>query len=141
MSELLETLDEDRLREWFVEQRWFGSKTREIAHLNVLSLRRGVYVDPEDWSSDRTRYLAPIGAGRSIALTWNLQAVNAGTIGVYVAAVERGSVRPATSPTVRVSIAQRRTLNSDGIVPLALGIPALLGGLAVRVRTRRRRPA
>ncbi len=36
MSELLDTLDEERLREWFVEQRWFGSKTREIAHLNVL---------------------------------------------------------------------------------------------------------
>ena len=36
MSELLDTLDEERLRAWFVEQRWFGSKTREIAHLNVL---------------------------------------------------------------------------------------------------------
>jgi len=36
MSDLLGTLDEDRLREWFIEQRWFGSKTREIAHLNVL---------------------------------------------------------------------------------------------------------
>ncbi len=36
MSDLLATLDEDRLREWFIEQRWFGSKTREIAHLNVL---------------------------------------------------------------------------------------------------------
>jgi len=36
MDELLDTLDEDRLRDWFVEQCWFGSKTREIAHLNVL---------------------------------------------------------------------------------------------------------
>jgi maltokinase len=36
MSELLDTLDEERLREWFVDQRWFGSKAREVAHLNVL---------------------------------------------------------------------------------------------------------
>ena len=36
MSDLLATLDEERLREWVIEQRWFGSKTREIAHLNVL---------------------------------------------------------------------------------------------------------
>src|SRR6187401_2192323 len=62
-----------------ISNRGTAAATGLIAHLNVLSLRRGVYVEPEDWSSDRTRYLAPIGAGRSIALTWNLQAVNAGT--------------------------------------------------------------
>src|SRR5262245_3402088 len=39
-----------------------------IAHLNVLSLREGVYVDPEDWSSHRTRYLAPIPAHSSVPL-------------------------------------------------------------------------
>src|SRR5215207_8332894 len=36
MSDLLDTLDEERLREWFIDQRWFGSKAREVAHLNVL---------------------------------------------------------------------------------------------------------
>jgi maltokinase len=36
MSELLDALDEERLRDWFVEQRWFGSKTQELSHLNVL---------------------------------------------------------------------------------------------------------
>ena len=38
MNELLDRLDEERLREWFVEQRWFGSKAREVAHLNVLEV-------------------------------------------------------------------------------------------------------
>src|SRR2546423_6853173 len=33
-----------------------------VAHLNILSLRPGVYVDPEDWSSQRTRYLGSIPA-------------------------------------------------------------------------------
>jgi maltokinase len=36
MSELLDKLDEERLREWFIEQRWFGSKAQEVSHLNVL---------------------------------------------------------------------------------------------------------
>src|SRR3954470_4276483 len=36
MSDLLAGLPEDRLREWFVPQRWFGSKASEGAHLNVL---------------------------------------------------------------------------------------------------------
>ena len=32
----LERLDEESLHEWFVTQRWFGSKARDIAQLNVL---------------------------------------------------------------------------------------------------------
>ena len=32
----LDRLDEARLHDWFVTQRWFGSKARDVAHLNVL---------------------------------------------------------------------------------------------------------
>jgi hypothetical protein len=45
---------------------------------------------------------------------------------------------PATGPTVHVSIARRKTLNSGGILPLALGVPALLAALALGLRLRRR---
>jgi len=109
-----------------------------VAHLNVVDLSGNVYVDPEDWSSHRTRYLAPIPAGRSTRLGWRLNAVNAGTIGVYVAVLPRtgAPVPPRTGPTIRVTIRDRRTLNSGGILPLALGIPACLGLIAVGVRRR-----
>ncbi|MDQ2984773.1 MAG: hypothetical protein M3R70_12770 [Actinomycetota bacterium] len=111
-----------------------------VAHLNVLSLRTGVYVDPEDWSSKRTRFLDTIPAGGSTALTWKLEAVNAGSLGVYVAVLpESGAGAPVTSPTVHVRVAERKTLNSGGILPLALGVPALLGALALGLRLRRRR--
>jgi trehalose synthase-fused probable maltokinase len=36
MGELLVPLPEDSLRDWFVAQRWFGSKATEVAHLNIL---------------------------------------------------------------------------------------------------------
>ena len=36
MSELLATLEEERLRNWVVEQRWFGSKAQEVSQLNIL---------------------------------------------------------------------------------------------------------
>ena len=36
MRDLLEPLPEEALREWFVPQRWFGSKASEVAQLNVL---------------------------------------------------------------------------------------------------------
>jgi maltokinase len=36
MSDLLAPLPEEALREWFVPQRWFGSKTSELSQLNIL---------------------------------------------------------------------------------------------------------
>ena len=112
-----------------------------VVHLNVLSLDGRTYVDPEDWSSNRTRFLAPIPSGGSAVVSWKLQAVNSGSIGVYIAVLPRSGapVPPITSPTVHVSIAKRQTLNSGGILPLALGIPAALVVLSGAVRLRRRR--
>jgi hypothetical protein len=111
-----------------------------VAHLNVLSLRDGVYVDPEDWSSQRTRYLAPIPGGSSTTLSWKLQAVTSGSMGVYVAVLpDNGAAQPPrTGPLVHVSVAQRKTLDSGGVLPLALGIPAVLAVLFVGSRFRRR---
>jgi len=124
-----------------IKNRGPGAASNLIAHLNVLSLRNGTYVDPEDWSSHRTRYLAPIPPGRSITLTWNMQAVDSGAFGIYVAVLPAsGSPQPpAVGPTVRVSIAHRQTLNSGGILPPALGIPGALGLLTAALRLRRRR--
>lgn len=114
-----------------------------IAHLNVLSLRPGTYVDPEDWSSQRTHYLDPIPAGGSTTVTWHIQAVNDGRLGMYVAVLPESAAAlpPVTGPTIQLNVTERKTLNSGGILPLALGIPAFLGLLALGVRLHRgRRP-
>lgn len=120
-----------------------GSATASglIAHLNVLSLKNGVYVDPEDWASNRTQYLEPIPPGGSITTTWGMQAVNDGEFGIYVAVLpESGAARPPTTgPAIRLDVAERKTLNAGGIVPLALGIPALLGLMTLGLRIYRRR--
>ena len=114
--------------------------TALIAHLNILSLRDGVYVDPEDWSSQRTVYLGTIPAGESRTIKWNLKAVNGGSFAAYVAVLPQNSpaLAPTASPTVEIDVAERKTLNAGGILPLALGIPALLGLLAGGVRLARR---
>jgi peptidoglycan hydrolase-like protein with peptidoglycan-binding domain len=112
-----------------------------VAHLNVASLRPGVYVDPEDWSTSRTRYLDPIPAGGRATVRWSLQAVNAGSFAVYVAVLPaRAAGRPPTvGRTVQVTVAERRTLDAGGILPLALGVPAVLGLAAGGLALRRRR--
>ena len=112
-----------------------------IAHLNVLSLRKGVEVDPEDWSTHRTRYLGTLPADGSRTITWTVHAINTGKIAFYVAVLPQGGVNrpPTTGRTVQLVVAGRDTLNSGGILPLALGIPALLGLITGGVRITRRR--
>jgi hypothetical protein len=108
-----------------------------IAHLDIVSRDPDVYVDPEDWSSERTRYLASIPAGGSIEIPWKVKAVNAGRFAVYVVAV--GARRPTAGPALDVRVAERTTIDSGGVLPLAIGVPALLGVALLGVRARRAR--
>jgi hypothetical protein len=117
-----------------------------VAHLNIVGLDPGIYVDPEDWSSRRTLYLGPLGRGHSATLRWSVKAVTGGSLAVYVVVLERrpdGSVAPAPIDTARpvaVHVTERRTLDSGGILPLVLGVPAIVGAIGVASgRMRRRR--
>jgi hypothetical protein len=114
---------------------------RLIAHLNIVSLRSDVYVDPEDWSTHRTRYLGPLAAGASTTITWRLKAVNSGAFAVYVAVLRRGGAErpPVTAPLVSVAVAGRKTLNAGGILSVALGVPLVIGVFTAGLRLRRRR--
>jgi hypothetical protein len=108
-----------------------------VAHLNVVSWDRDVYVDPEDWSSERTRYLPPLAPGRSRAIDWTVKAVNSGHFAIYVAVLD--AARPATGPALDVRVAEHRSLDAGGALPVALGVPALVGLALLVLRLRRAR--
>jgi hypothetical protein len=109
-----------------------------VAHLNVLSDDPSTYVDPEDWSSHRTQYLPSIPPNGKLRLDWTVQAVNSGNLTVFVSVLPRhGPGEIATSVPLRFTVTQRKTLNSGGVLPLVLGIPAAIGLLAVGARRRR----
>lgn len=112
-----------------------------LAHLNVLSLTSDVYVDPEDWSVERTRYLGVLPGGASMSIDWNLKAVNPGRFAAFVSVLPQvdSTQAPTNGPNVAIAVATRQTLNSGGILPLAIGIPAALALLTVGVRVRRSR--
>ena len=113
-----------------------------VAHLNVLSLDPDVYVDPEDWSSQRTIYLDPVPAHAATRLDWTVQAVNSGRLVIYVAVTAtQGTDAVAASNTLRLAVAPQRTVEAGGILPLALAMPAavlLLTGFAGYRRRRLR---
>ena len=112
-----------------------------IAHLNVLAVDPGVYVDPEDWSGERTQYLDPLGGGESDPLEWEMQAVNSGRFLVYVVITsDQAAGAVVASKTLRLDVAAQRTVDAGGVLPIAVGVPGaivLLMGL-ITIRNRRR---
>jgi hypothetical protein len=122
-----------------------GPSTPVIAHLNVASLTSDVYVDPEDWSSSRSRYLPAIAPGQSVDVTWDMQAVNSGWFDIYVVLLPRGSSSLGSTEPLVVShavlakIAGKQTANPGGALPAVIGIPLVIGAAALWSRYRRRR--
>lgn len=114
-----------------------------VAHLNVVGLSSGIYVDPEDWSAERTKSVPSLRPGESTEISWSVTAVTGGRAAVYVVVLphdDSSSLRhPVSSPAIDVSIAEAKNLNSGGVLPLALGVPALLGLATIAVRRRRSR--
>ena len=119
-----------------------------LAHLNIASVDDRAYVDPEDWSADRSQELS-LAPGESQTLSWDIQAVNSGRFAAYVVvlptgAPTSGTPRPETlvvSPQVTLEVATRSTLNAGGALKVVLTMPLLLGSAAIatRLRIRRRR--
>jgi hypothetical protein len=109
-----------------------------IAHLNVVSLTSDVYVDPEDWSSNRTQSVPLTSPGR---LTWPIQAVNAGTFDIYVVLITTAPTAVTqpllVSAPVRVSVANRSTINAAGALPVVVAMPVLIGAFFGLLRWRR----
>ena len=114
-----------------------------LAHLNVASIEGSVYVDPEDWSANRSQQLS-LEPGQSQKLSWELQAVNAGHFAAYVVVVPFGSTVAGNeqlmiSPLVNVAVASRSTLTAQGALPVVITVPLLLGIAAAGVFFRSRR--
>ena len=114
-----------------------------VAHLNVVGLDTDTYVDPEDWSEERTKGVSALGPGESTDVSWDVTAVTGGEAAIYVTVLPADSPatareRIAVSPAMDVRVAEAKNLNTDGVLPLALGVPALLGLVTLGVRRRRR---
>jgi uncharacterized repeat protein (TIGR01451 family) len=111
-----------------------------IAHLNIVAVDPGVYVDPEDWSGERTQYLDPLGGAESDPLEWELQAVTSGRFVVYVVITfDQAAGEVVASKALRLEVAPERTLEASGLVPIAAGVPGIVVLLMGVVMVRRRR--
>ena len=116
-----------------------------IAHLNVVSLTNGVYVDPEDWSPQRTQYIDALPAGQSQTQSWRVNAILDGDYLVYMVLVPApegadATTRPVASSGLHLTVTPFTKLNPAGVLPYAVGGPAiLLVGIMLVYRARRSR--
>ena len=113
------------------------------AHLDVVSVRNAVYVDPEDWSADRTVTVESLSAGGRSTLSWAVHNVNEGEFDLYVVLLPAGSAPGAgpltASPPMRLTVTGRQTLPRGNVLGVAVVVPVALGLLTATDRLRGRR--
>jgi hypothetical protein len=96
-------------------------------------------VDLEDWSAHRAVTIDSLAPSESQNAAWELRLIKGGEYVVYVAAIEKGSSQAAVGPVVPLSVTAQKNLNPGGVLPVALGVPILVGtALFVPVFWRRR---
>ncbi len=123
-----------------------GSETTPplIANLAFVAIDQSTYVDPEDWSPERTLSVAPIAAGSSATQTWTVRPVLKGDVAVYVVILPQppalaGAGPLAASPAIPVHVEEQRSLNPGGVLPVVLAVPGVLALAFAGLRVARRR--
>ncbi len=102
-----------------------------IANLDFVALDQSTYIDPEDWSPQRTLVVDPIAAGSSATQSWTVKPVLKGDVAVYVVVLPNspdlttaGSL--AASAAIHLHVEEHRTLNPGGVLPVVLAVPGVL---------------
>ena len=115
-----------------------------IANLNITSLDQSTYIDPEDWSPQRTLAVAPIEPGSSAVQSWKVNAILRGDVAVYVVVLPESPALATAdplfaSPAIRVLVEAQRTLNPGGVLPVVVVVPGLLTAALAGLMVARRR--
>ncbi|GEM_PF-6935591 len=108
-----------------------------IAHIDITDLDVSGSVDPEDWVKTLSRDVGTLEAGQSATRTWNVQPISSGSFTVYAVALAPEGSTAAASNVVTVDVAHRASLNPQGVLPVSIGVPAVIGALLL-TRLRRR---
>lgn len=110
-------------------------------HLDVTDPAESWSVDPEDWTATLTKPVGVLAAGETAVVDWEIQPISPGTFSVYAVVLSTELDTVAASNVMRISVADERSLNPGGILPVAIGAPTVVGALLVVQLRMSRRPA
>jgi ABC-2 type transport system permease protein len=110
-----------------------------VVAMNIINLRKGDPVDPEDWSPERTQAVDALAPGESAEQDWSVEAVLDGDYMVYLTAIVKPGTAeettlPITSPGIHLTVAAFQETNPGGVLPVALGMPIALIVVAFLLR-------
>ena len=115
-----------------------------VVALNIVNLKDGNPVDPEDWSPERAQYIKPLEPGQSAEHTWIVYTILEGDYMAYVVVFPdpnnpEATSQPVASSGIHLTVHPYTRLNPRGVLPLALGMPGglMLGMIFLRWRRRR----
>jgi hypothetical protein len=91
-------------------------------------------MDLEDWSAHKAVTEAVVSPGQEVTVEWPMRLIQSGNYRVVVSAVERQASNAVTSPFADFHVRRKPTVESNRILPVALGIP---GGILALMGWRR----
>lgn len=99
-------------------------------------------VDLEDWGAHKAVAVARLVPGEALETDWPVRLIQAGHYRVVVSAASRDGGPLSPSPFVELAVRRKPVVESARVLPVALGVPALLlVGLLLRHRAGRGRAA
>ncbi len=108
-----------------------------VAWLGLVQVDRGKEqpVDLEDWSAHKAVTIASLAPGQAVQTEWPMRLIAAGHYRVVVSAAASGGGPLTPSPFVDLAVRAKPVVESGRVLPVALGVPALLvAGLLLRRR-------
>jgi hypothetical protein len=112
-----------------------------VAWISLIKVSPGEEqpMDLEDWSAHKAVAGAALESGGSLITDWPLRLIQSGDYRVVVSATDRAEQRVYTSRTLQFHIARKPVVDSARILPVAFGVPLLIGALMGYNDLRRRR--
>ena len=109
-----------------------------IAWISLVQVDKGKEqpVDLEDWSANKAIVTPFLGPGETVETNWPVRLIRAGHYRVVVSAVTGTGTKLTASPFADFSVRQKPVIESQRVLPVALGIPLLLGAVILWRRRR-----
>lgn len=100
-----------------------------VVHIDITDPSESTSVDPEDWTPTLSKRIGEVAPGDTITVGWTVQPISGGTFAVYGVALSPGVETISASNVLEVTVADQRSLNPGGILPVAIAVPSLIGVL------------
>jgi len=108
-------------------------------YLSLVDTQDKLPVDLEDWSAEKGLFIGTIAAGQTLPLNWKIHFVKAGRYSLIIIASRADHPVPEVSSQTTFNVNQKRNLNPGKVLPVALGMPLVVGFLLLLLNHRRQR--